>query len=284
MDSVYEGKVCGLCGNYDQDSNNDFETPTNDIVASSVEFGNSWRLKTSCPPTTASVLDMCDKYPSRRSWAERQCSIILSDIFADCHSEVDRGPYYADCLSDTCGCEAGGDCECFCTAVASYAHACGMKGHHIEWRSPSTCPTMCEQYNKNDTCEWRFETCGTACPDTCCHINEPCGLPCVEGCFPNCPFNHVFDEIKQSCISVSECPTCPVPTTAVTTTATTIFTSKATTQRSQQQLLLQSPPRACLALIETEMLKILVMCGMLMNASVKVVLIMKKNVQKCVML
>lgn len=42
-------------------------------------------------------------------------------------------------MTDTCSCEAGGDCECFCTAVAAYAHACSMRGIYVEWRSPQIC-------------------------------------------------------------------------------------------------------------------------------------------------
>lgn len=81
--------MCGLCGNFDGDHNNDFQTHTQDVVMSAIEFGNNWRYKSTCPEINeTSAQDTCEKYPNRRSWTIRQCYIIKSDVFADCHNEV----------------------------------------------------------------------------------------------------------------------------------------------------------------------------------------------------
>ena len=42
-------------------------------------------------------------------------------------------------MKDTCGCNVGGDCECLCTAVSAYAHACSEAGVHVSWRSLHLC-------------------------------------------------------------------------------------------------------------------------------------------------
>ena len=42
--------------------------------------------------------------------------------------QVAVGAYLAQCVTDTCGCNVGGDCECLCTAVAAYAAACASSG------------------------------------------------------------------------------------------------------------------------------------------------------------
>lgn len=42
-------------------------------------------------------------------------------------------------MSDACACNSGGDCECFCTAVAAYAQACHEVGVCVSWRSPDVC-------------------------------------------------------------------------------------------------------------------------------------------------
>ena len=42
-------------------------------------------------------------------------------------------------MSDACACDSGGDCECFCTAVAAYAQACREAGVCVSWRSPDVC-------------------------------------------------------------------------------------------------------------------------------------------------
>ncbi|KTG45330.1 hypothetical protein cypCar_00015008, partial [Cyprinus carpio] len=71
--------------------------------------------------------------------------IVFDD---DTGKPVDVTWFYMNCLVDTCGCNRGGDCECFCTSVAAYAHRCCLKGVTIDWRSPSVCPYDCEYYNK----------------------------------------------------------------------------------------------------------------------------------------
>lgn len=42
-------------------------------------------------------------------------------------------------MTDACACDTGGDCECFCTAVAAYAQACNELDICISWRTPSIC-------------------------------------------------------------------------------------------------------------------------------------------------
>ena len=74
----------------------------------------------SCPDTLTDS-DPCDANPKRKEFADKKCSIITSDVFQDCHALVAPEAYYEDCMFDTCGCDEGGDCECFCSAVEAYA-------------------------------------------------------------------------------------------------------------------------------------------------------------------
>lgn len=53
--------------------------------------------------------------------------------------KVDPEPYYSACVRDACACDTGGDCECFCTAVAAYAEACNEAGVCVAWRTPKIC-------------------------------------------------------------------------------------------------------------------------------------------------
>lgn len=79
--------MCGLCGNFDQRSSNDFTTRDHMVVDSELDFGNSWKEASTCPDVT-STPEPCTKRPHRRAWAEKQCSIIKSQVFSACHSKV----------------------------------------------------------------------------------------------------------------------------------------------------------------------------------------------------
>ncbi|KAL7867723.1 hypothetical protein SRHO_G00091070 [Serrasalmus rhombeus] len=138
LEPSFKGTVCGLCGNYDGNGKNDFVTRGGEEVVEPLELGNSWRVSPTCPKAS-SFSSPCDMRPHRQTWAVKHCSIIKSDVFSACHSLVDPAQYYDICVQDTCACDSGGDCECFCTAVAAYAAVCNKKGACISWRTPTIC-------------------------------------------------------------------------------------------------------------------------------------------------
>ena len=84
-----QGRVCGLCGNFDDNALNDFTTRSQSVVGDVLEFGNSWKFSPSCPDALA-PRDPCTANPYRRSWAQKQCSIINSATFSACRSQVSR--------------------------------------------------------------------------------------------------------------------------------------------------------------------------------------------------
>ncbi|KAB0401063.1 hypothetical protein E2I00_019526, partial [Balaenoptera physalus] len=119
--------LCGLCGNYNGNMKDDFQTRSKYLASSELEF-------------------------------------------------VYRLPYYEACVRDACGCDAGGDCECLCDAVAAYAQACLDKGVCVDWRSPDFCPIYCDFYNTHTqvgggkyqyaqeaNCTWHYQPC--LCPE-----------------------------------------------------------------------------------------------------------------------
>lgn len=52
---------------------------------------------------------------------------------------MDPKPFYEACVHDSCSCDTGGDCECFCSAVAAYAQECTKEGACVFWRTPDLC-------------------------------------------------------------------------------------------------------------------------------------------------
>uniref|UniRef100_A0A3P8RLD8 VWFD domain-containing protein n=1 Tax=Amphiprion percula TaxID=161767 RepID=A0A3P8RLD8_AMPPE len=249
----YKGHVCGLCGNYDGSANNDLTTRSNAVVVNPLVFGNSWKDLSSCP-NAQNITSPCTSNPYRQSWAQKQCSIIQSDVFSACHSSVDPVPYYDACVFDSCACDTGGDCECFCTAVAAYAESCNQAGVCVQWRTPNICPVFCDYYNPPDECEWHYMPCGSPCMKTCRNPSSNCStqIPPLEGCYPKCPpAVPYFDEDTMTCVSKEQCgcyntegihynngdkvPATENLTTRITThpTTTTTITATPTTTTTQ---------------------------------------------------
>ncbi|XP_054631461.1 mucin-2-like [Dunckerocampus dactyliophorus] len=207
LSSTFKGKVCGLCGNYDGSIKNDFSTRNKEVVVDAFEFGNSWKVSPSCPNTNA-LKNPCVLYSHRQAWALKHCSIIKSEVFDACHSMVDPQHYYDACVRDTCACNTGGDCDCFCSAVAAYAAACNKAGACIKWRTPTVCPVFCDYYNPDGECEWHYEPCGKPCMKTCRNPSGQCytQIPPLEGCYPRCPPAQPYlEEETMKCVSREDC-------------------------------------------------------------------------------
>nr|XP_021410840.1 mucin-2 [Lonchura striata domestica] len=203
----YKGKVCGLCGNFDDKANNDFTTRSGLLDSNPLNFGNSWKQSPMCPDVTQEIKP-CDLKPHRKSWAEKECSIIQSEVFKICHSKVDPLPYYEACVHDACSCDTGGDCECFCSAVAAYAQECIKAEACVFWRTPDICPIFCDYYNPRNECDWHYEPCGSNIT-TCRMINNVTTnftIPLLEGCYPRCPNDKpIYNEETKQCVTEDQC-------------------------------------------------------------------------------
>ncbi|XP_031757173.1 mucin-5B-like [Xenopus tropicalis] len=203
----FKGKVCGLCGNFDGNINNDFTTRSKCVVEDATEFRDSWKVSPTCPEVYISK-DPCSINPHRVSWAQKLCMVINSDVFSKCHSEVDPEKYYEACIRDTCACDIGGDCNCYCTAIAAYAQACSEACVCVDWRTPTLCPLFCDFYNKEGQCEWSYMPCGAPCMKTCRNPSGTCvhHLKGLEGCYPKCPENKpFFNEDEMLCVANCGC-------------------------------------------------------------------------------
>ncbi|XP_039408904.1 mucin-6 [Corvus cornix cornix] len=219
--------ICGLCGNYNGNMKDDFETRSKYVASNELEFVNSWKENPLCGDVYF-VVDPCSKNPYRKAWAEKTCSIINSHVFSACHNKVNRMPYYEACVRDSCGCDIGGDCQCMCDAIAVYAMVCLEKGVCIDWRTPEFCPVYCEYYNSHtrtgiddafshgyndDKCTWHYRPCN--CP------NQNYKYVNIEGCY-NCSHDEYFDHEEERCMPCGQAnitttpePSSPSPVTTV---------------------------------------------------------------------
>ena len=66
--------------------------------------------------------------------------MLMSDKnFSACHAVVPPQAYYDACIHETCLCNKGGDCACYCAAIATYVRACNQHGISITWRREGFC-------------------------------------------------------------------------------------------------------------------------------------------------
>ncbi|NXV39963.1 OTOG protein, partial [Rissa tridactyla] len=146
MGHQWQGELTGLCGNFDLKTVNELRTPDDFELTNSQEFGISWTA-VECVDSS-DIRNPCSLNPLREPFAKKECGILFSEAFEACHPVIDVTWFYSNCLTDTCGCNQGGDCECFCTSVSAYAHQCCQHGVAVDWRSPRVCPYDCEYFNK----------------------------------------------------------------------------------------------------------------------------------------
>ncbi|EHB10913.1 Otogelin [Heterocephalus glaber] len=144
----WQGQLAGLCGNFDLKTINEMRTPENLELTNPQEFGSSWAA-VECPDTL-DPRDPCVLNPLREPFAKKECSILLSEVFTTCHPVVDVTWFYSNCLTDTCGCSRGGDCECFCASVSAYAHQCCQHGSVLALKKTlfSLSAYDCDFFNK----------------------------------------------------------------------------------------------------------------------------------------
>uniref|UniRef100_A0A8C9X906 Mucin 2.2, oligomeric mucus/gel-forming n=1 Tax=Sander lucioperca TaxID=283035 RepID=A0A8C9X906_SANLU len=240
LEPQHSVKVCGLCGDFDGDGQNDFTTQGQLVVSNPIEFANSWKVSSECLDVETNA-DPCGARPNRLHWAQKMCSIIIGKTFQECHNKVAPLPFYDNCVRDSCACDSGGDCECFCSAVAAYAQACNEASVCVAWRTPEICPVFCDYYNSPDECKWHYNPCHKPCYKTCLNPEEKCSklLPNLEGN----RLTHNPTTTTQSTTPPTE-PTTTTEEPTTTTQSTTPPTEPTTTTTKEPTTTTQSttPP------------------------------------------
>ncbi|XP_018426233.1 PREDICTED: IgGFc-binding protein-like [Nanorana parkeri] len=192
----YAGKMCGLCGNYNQNSSDDFLTPSGTQAANPIALGTSWAVEDgtscchgpclSCPPTTA------QQYKT-----DGFCGLIskTNGPFGACHSVLDPKMYMENCVFDVC--INSGYKQISCQAVSAYADACQRAGVKIgQWRSAAGCPLPC-------LADSTYKFCGSACPTTC---DDPKNASvCTDPCVETCECNEGFVLSQGKCVPRTSC-------------------------------------------------------------------------------
>ncbi|XP_075764391.1 zonadhesin [Pelodiscus sinensis] len=176
VSSQYWSSLCGLCGDYDGDPNNDFQTPMGDAVSSAGDFGDSWSVG-NCTSSSPSVTPPCPAEAQLEYEGPRACGILLAPNgpFSPCHSLLSPMTFFRDCVFDLCAGE--GDRRQLCAALGNYGAQCQDRNLTLgTWRNQTFCPLLCPPNS-------HYEACGPACPAVCPEAGVMgCQGPCLEGC------------------------------------------------------------------------------------------------------
>ncbi|XP_069057200.1 alpha-tectorin-like [Pleurodeles waltl] len=138
VNRVHQGQLCGMCGNFNWDPDDDKVLPTGELSRDDSEFGSSWRSEISPERCRgeAALPSVCQSPHG----SDKSCDILInhSGPFAECHWHEDPAPFYTSCKYDIChhGLEDGMLCE----AVASYEEVCKLHGVTVPpWQALVQC-------------------------------------------------------------------------------------------------------------------------------------------------
>uniref|UniRef100_A0A8C6DGL5 Zonadhesin n=1 Tax=Moschus moschiferus TaxID=68415 RepID=A0A8C6DGL5_MOSMO len=198
--SSYAGRLCGMCGNYNNNSLDDNLQPDKRPAVNSVRLGASWKLnelsESGCFAADASS-PRCLEKNATDPWS-KNCDILVNPQgpFSTCHGVVAPQASFASCVYGQCGTK--GDASTLCRSLQAYASLCARSGQVLTWRSSTFCPLKCPSGS-------RYSPCADPCPATCLSLSTPSycpsSLPCAEGC--ECQRGHILS--GTTCVPLGEC-------------------------------------------------------------------------------
>ncbi|KAJ7304150.1 hypothetical protein JRQ81_011679 [Phrynocephalus forsythii] len=201
LPSSYYGAMCGLCGNFNQNPNDDMTFRNGTKASSIISWASSWKVPDRdpfCWDSCKGNCPTCDDKKRNLYGNEDYCGLInkTSDgPFRECHAIMNPDRFFDNCIYDVC--LNGGATNILCQALEAYATTCRKAGATIyDWRTPSGCALPCPENS-------HYEFCGHACAATC---SDPAASSfCTEPCLETCQCNEGYVLSIDKCIPVGSC-------------------------------------------------------------------------------
>eukprot|EP00058_Branchiostoma_floridae_P027369 XP_002612860.1 hypothetical protein BRAFLDRAFT_67190 [Branchiostoma floridae] len=201
----YRGQMCGLCGNFNGDTIDNYMTPDGTVVGDENTFGDSWLTDSNtCPEgrrgkreAELTPLSGCPDAVRAAAESADSCGLLedTNGPFAACRGFVAPGPYFQTCVFDMCA--LGGNTSALCQNLEAYAEACRAAGvAPFSWRTEDLCPGVCPVNSA-------FSPCASYCPATC--ANPDSEVHCDLGCGEGCACNPGFVLSGQQCVPEEQC-------------------------------------------------------------------------------
>uniref|UniRef100_A0A3B3SQ03 VWFD domain-containing protein n=1 Tax=Paramormyrops kingsleyae TaxID=1676925 RepID=A0A3B3SQ03_9TELE len=202
VNDSYAGKVCGLCGDFNGNQDDDLTTPSGTEAGSIVALGKSWKVPggagdASCQDECSAQCENCKSSGIKKWEAEVFCEVltkIMDGPFRSCKAIIEPKFYKEMCLYDFC--MGKGVKKYLCSTLQVYTDTCQRAGIKVfNWRGLAAEPKCPENSH--------YELCGNPCPATC---GEPSlSSLCKGDCVETCACNAGYVRSGNKCVLPSEC-------------------------------------------------------------------------------
>ncbi|XP_072906120.1 zonadhesin-like [Hemitrygon akajei] len=208
LPNSYYGKVCGMCGNFNNDITDELLMPNGLLAKNVPQFGNSWQVRDNDNDDDDDDDDDSRCYSDDRddlsppciageeSKLRSQCGELLSAKYSQCHDIVDPTPFIENCVFDLC--TYGGMVSALCDNIQSYVEVCKSEGVGIKWRNNTFCPLAC---GKNS----HYTECASSCPATCTDIYASSTCDSKHTCAEGCECDSGFVLSGDLCVRLEDC-------------------------------------------------------------------------------
>ncbi|EGW06332.1 Zonadhesin, partial [Cricetulus griseus] len=209
------GKVCGVCGNFNGEEEDELMTSNEELAQDEQEFMDSWKDKDIDPN--------CQKIEEQNIQVEQQeimngkcrpddfekaqanCEAALQGpAWAQCASRVPLKPFLLGCMNNFC--EFRELFRALCEALQSFEDACQNQGLKPPiWRNSSFCHSRCEGsgHKVPATCK---EGCicqpGYVLNNDKCVLKTHCGCKDAQGVFVPEGKNWISSSCTQNCVCI----------------------------------------------------------------------------------
>ena len=137
---VLRGQLCGLCGNYNNDSADDLLTRSGDLATTVNEFAISWQNNNGSIENCETEVSPVACPSSIASEAKTKCDEFLGNNFIACRRVISPFSFIDDCVDDYCLSNEQNRQELYCSSLLTYTAVCAA--HNViltTWRDYNCC-------------------------------------------------------------------------------------------------------------------------------------------------
>ena len=137
----WRGRLCGLCGNYSNNSRDDYLTRSGDVAATINQFVSSWENNNDVVGECETEVNLVNCPRTIASEAKARCDELLGDYFRACRDVVVNTFSFVDaCFDDYCLSNEQNRQELYCSGLLTYTASCAAHSIILNtWRDYNCC-------------------------------------------------------------------------------------------------------------------------------------------------